>query len=75
MKFSKIVLAIICMVVAPVSPAQDGLGGGHGAESRNMRLAGMSDLQGRSAFQVVIAKQGERWIGRASCRERVLDHV
>jgi len=76
MKFSKIVLAIICMVVAPVSPAQDGLGGGHGAESRNMRLAGgghgaesrnmrlagMSDLQGRSAFQVVIAKQGERWI-------------
>jgi len=42
--------------------AQDGLGGGHGAESRNMRLAGMSDLQGRSAFQPIIVKQGERWI-------------
>ena len=42
--------------------AQDGLGSGHGAESRNMRLLGMSDLQGRAAFQPVIIKQGERWI-------------
>ena len=42
--------------------AQEGLGAGHGAESRNLRLVGMSDLQGRSAFQAVIVKQGERWI-------------
>ena len=62
MNLSKAAVAAICMMGASVSPAQDGLGGGHGAESRNMRLAGMSDLQGRSAFQVVIAKQGERWI-------------
>jgi len=62
MNLSKAAVAAICMMGASVSPAQDGLGGGHGAESRNMRLTGMSDLQGRSAFQVVIAKQGERWI-------------
>jgi hypothetical protein len=43
---------------APLTAAQDR----HGAESRNMRLVGMSDLQGRAAFQPVIAKQGSRWI-------------
>ena len=48
--------------LAPALRAQDGLGTGHGAESRNMRLVGTSDLQGRSAFQPVIVKQGERWI-------------
>ena len=35
---------------------------GHREDSRNMRLVGMSDLQGRSAFQPVIVKQGKRWI-------------
>ena len=62
MSSSKAVLAAVCMAAASLASAQDGLGGGHGAESRNMRLAGMSDLQGRSAFQVVILRQGERWI-------------
>ncbi|MGH8633204.1 MAG: LVIVD repeat-containing protein [Burkholderiales bacterium] len=49
---------------AAMSPAlgQDGLGSGHGADGRNMALVGHSDLQGRSAFQAVIVKQGERWI-------------
>lgn len=32
------------------------------AESRNMRLVGMHDLQGRSAYQPVVVKQGERWL-------------
>jgi len=32
------------------------------AESRNMQLVGFHDLQGRSAYQPVIHKQGERWI-------------
>ncbi len=41
---------------------QDTAGGGHGEESRNMRLVGASDLQGRSAFQVIIVKQEARWL-------------
>jgi hypothetical protein len=32
------------------------------AESRNMRLVGMHDLQARSAYQPVVHQQGERWI-------------
>ena len=31
-------------------------------EASNMRLLGYSDLQGRSAYQPVIHKQGDRWI-------------
>src|SRR5258708_30772598 len=32
------------------------------AEKRNMELVGYHDLQGRSAYQPVIHKQGGRWI-------------
>ena len=32
------------------------------AEKSNMELVGYNDLQGRSAYQPVIHKQGERWI-------------
>jgi len=32
------------------------------AESKNMELVGYSDLQGRSAYQPTIHKQGDRWI-------------
>jgi hypothetical protein len=59
-RFVATVLAGIAL--APAARSQDGLGSGHGAESRNMRLVGASDLQGRAAFQPVIVKQGERWI-------------
>jgi len=31
-------------------------------ESRNMELVGLDDLQGRSAYQPTIHRQGERWI-------------
>ena len=31
-------------------------------EARNMRLVGADDLQGRSAYQPTIHRQGERWI-------------
>ena len=31
-------------------------------ESKNMELVGYSDLQGRSAYQPTIHKQGNRWI-------------
>ena len=50
------------LVCAPAAPAE---------EQRNMRLVGMDDLQARSAYQPVVHHQGARWIGRASCRERV----
>jgi len=32
------------------------------AEKRNMELVGYHDLQGRSAYQPVIHRQGNRWI-------------
>ena len=31
-------------------------------EARNMRLAGYSDLQARTAYQPTIQKQGDKWI-------------
>src|SRR5258707_6721117 len=31
-------------------------------ESSNMRLVGLNDLQGRSAYQPTIHHQGDRWI-------------
>jgi hypothetical protein len=31
-------------------------------QSMNMRLVGYSDLQGRTAYQPTIQKQGNRWI-------------
>ena len=45
-------------LLAPMALAQEG----RGAESRNLRLVGMSDLQGRHAFHPVIVKQGNRFI-------------
>ncbi|OFW03445.1 MAG: hypothetical protein A3I61_16745 [Acidobacteria bacterium RIFCSPLOWO2_02_FULL_68_18] len=39
-----------------------GNGGEDGAESRDMRLVGHHDLQGRSAYQPEIKRQGDRWI-------------
>src|SRR5689334_1164716 len=53
-----IFVAVTCATLATHAIAQDG----HGAESRNKRLVGASDLQGRAAFQPVIAHQGNRWI-------------
>jgi hypothetical protein len=35
---------------------------GHAADARNMRLLGAHDLQGRTAFETAIIKQGDRWI-------------
>ena len=58
MRLSVVIGVLVLALGAPVVSAQEG----HGSESRNMRLVGMNDLQGRSAFQVVILKQGARWI-------------
>ena len=62
MRLILLVVASILATYAPGALAQDGLGKGHGASSRNMRLVGADELQGRAAFQPVIVKQGERWI-------------
>ena len=45
-----------------IAHAQSNPDGGHKADSRNMRLVGAHDLQGRSAFQPIIVQQGKRWI-------------
>jgi hypothetical protein len=53
-------LALILFAAAPASsqaPAR-----GHGAEVRDMELVGHDDLQGRSAYQPTIHKQGGRFI-------------
>ena len=55
MRKSKLALAL--MVVALGAQAQD-----NKAEKHNMELVGYSDLQGRSAYQPTIHKQGDRWI-------------
>src|SRR5215831_14688902 len=52
---SKLVLAL--SVVALAAQAQD-----NKAEKHNMELVGYNDLQGRSAYQPTIHKQGGRWI-------------
>src|SRR5215470_11715388 len=52
---SKVVLALA--IVAFGAQAQD-----NKAEKHNLELVGYSDLQGRSAYQPTIHKQGERWI-------------
>ena len=56
-----LIIFLAISLVASGALAQGGASG-RGAESRNMRLVGASELQGRSAFQPVIVKQGSRWI-------------
>jgi hypothetical protein len=53
---SSLVLALASFV-AFGAQAQD-----NKAEKRNMELVGYNDLQGRSAYQPTIHKQGSRWI-------------
>ena len=62
MKARLLIVACAVSLLAPGARAQDGLGKGHGAESRNMRLVAADELQGRAAFQPVIIRQGNRWI-------------
>ena len=53
---------IILAGAAVAAQRQTGNGGEEGADSSNMRLVGHSDLQGRSAYQPEIKRQGDRWI-------------
>jgi len=50
-------LVFALALVALGAQAQD-----NKAEKRNMELVGYNDLQGRSAYQPIIHRQGGRWI-------------
>ena len=52
-------LALTSLIAAPASSQTPR---GHGAEARDMELVGHDDLQGRSAYQPTIHKQGGRFI-------------
>ena len=52
----------ILLGVAVAAQRQTGNGQEEGADSSNMRLVGSNDLQGRSAYQPEIKRQGDRWI-------------
>src|SRR5688500_19833902 len=52
----------ILLGVVLAAQRQAGTGGEEGADSSNMQLVGYNDLQGRSAYQPEIKRQGDRWI-------------
>ena len=56
------VAVAILLSAAVAAQRQGGNGGEEGADSSNMQLVGHSDLQGRSAYQPEIKRQGDRWI-------------
>jgi hypothetical protein len=60
-RLSLIVLgvALICLAAQPVASQTPR---GHGAEAHDMELVGHDDLQGRSAYQPTIHKQGGRFV-------------
>jgi hypothetical protein len=50
------------LAAASAAQAQQSQKVGAPPEASNMKLAGYSDLQGRSAYQPTIQRQGDRWI-------------
>src|SRR5256712_9064184 len=54
-------LGLVLIALAP-GPASSQTPRGQGAEARDMQLVGHDDLQGRSAYQPTIHKQGGRFI-------------
>jgi hypothetical protein len=54
--------AAILLGAAVAAQRQAGHRDGEGADSSNMQLVGHDDLQGRSAYQPEIKRQGYRWI-------------
>ncbi|HET7339969.1 MAG TPA: hypothetical protein VFL90_00790 [Methylomirabilota bacterium] len=50
-------LALALVLAAAVLPAA-----AQSPESHDMRLVGADDLQGRSAYQPIVVKQGDRWL-------------
>src|SRR2546425_12223871 len=59
---SLILLGLVLMSLAAGRASSQTPTRGHGAEARDMQLIGHDDLQGRSAYQPTIHKQGGRFI-------------
>src|SRR3989441_7523040 len=59
---SLILLGLVLMSLAAGPASSQTPTRGHGAEARDMQLVGHDDLQGRSAYQPTIHKQGGRFI-------------
>src|SRR5574341_1473880 len=57
-----LVLVALCLALGVGAAAQRQGNGGEGPDASNMALVGHSDLQGRSAYQPEIKRQGDRWI-------------
>ena len=53
---------LLSCALAPLALAQKAPKIGDPPEAQNVRLAGMNNLQARSAYQPVVQKQGERYI-------------
>src|SRR5262245_60883333 len=57
-----LILLGLGLIALAAGPASSQTPRGHGAEARDMELVGHDDLQGRSAYQPTIHKQGGRYI-------------
>ena len=64
MKRQYLAFAALAILLGAAVAAQRQAGNGRegGADSSNMQLVGHNDLQGRSAYQPEIKRQGSRWI-------------
>ncbi len=60
--FVKIFLIAVILSVSVFAQDTDTQYAGHPEEGWNMSLLGHHDLQGRSAYQPVIERQGDRWV-------------
>src|SRR3989442_9215513 len=59
---SRIVVGVFLIASAAVPAASQTTTRGHGAEAHDMELVGHDELQGRSAYQPTIHRQGGRLI-------------
>ena len=61
-RLSEVILGVALLSLAAGPASSQAPTRGHGAEARDMELVGHDDLQGRSAYQPTIQKQGGRFI-------------
>lgn len=61
-KSTRKIFGCLVFIVAVMGMSSTSFAWQRKAESRNMRLVGHEDLDGRPAYQLVIKKQGDRWI-------------
>ena len=58
-----LLIGVVAVIGTTVARAQaGGVDSKNGADSKNMELIGYHDLQGRSAYQPIIHRQGGKWI-------------